>query len=226
MIDGSNADDRADYRPGAAAGRERGVRSPLQEAGLTKDEIRALSRRAGLPTWEAPASPCLASRIPYGIAVTRDRLRQIERAEEALRVLRSWRALRVRHHGEMARLEVAAADLAALTDESARAGVSKALRDAGFGAAGLDLAGYRQGALNEALEAGGNGSGLDAPEASRSRLAELGFDVRVQVMGADGDLAVLWPAAGTDAGALVERRDAVVAACRMAACRYVMLALY
>ncbi len=126
----------------------------------------------------------------------------------------------------MARLEVAAADLTALTDESARASVAAALRDAGFEAAGLDLAGYRQGALNEALGARGNGSGLDAPEASRSRLAELGLDVRADVTGQDGDLAVLWPARSTGAAELIEGCEAVVAACRSAGCRYVTLALY
>jgi pyridinium-3,5-biscarboxylic acid mononucleotide sulfurtransferase len=148
VVDGSNADDAADHRPGARAGREHGVRSPLQEAGLTKDEIRTLSRRAGLPTWDHPASPCLASRVAHGIEVTVERLSQVERAEAALRG-RGLREFRVRHHGEVARVEVAPAELD--TVASALAGEVPYLRALGFDRIVLDVEGYRRGALNEGL---------------------------------------------------------------------------
>ncbi len=151
VLDGSNADDLDDHRPGLAAARELGVRSPLQEAGLTKDEIRQLSRRAGLPTSEAPSAPCLASRIAYGLPVTKVRLEQIEAAEERLRALWNWRALRVRHHGDWARLEVAPEDLGRLTDPGLKEGIVNALKRSGFSHACVDLQGYRRGALNEGV---------------------------------------------------------------------------
>lgn len=148
VVDGSNADDAADHRPGAAAAREHGVRSPLQEAGLGKAEIRALSREIGLPTWDQPASPCLASRLPYGLAVTPERLRQVEAAEEALR-RRGLREFRVRHHGDVARVEVAPDEL-----EHAAARIRPAVAAIlalGFRRVLLDVEGYRRGALNEGL---------------------------------------------------------------------------
>ncbi len=151
VLDGANADDAADWRPGGRAARERGVRSPLQEAGLTKPEIRRLSRRAGLPTWEAPASPCLASRLPYGVAVTAERLRQVEAAEEALRALGAEGDLRVRHHAGVARLEVPPAELSRWGTPEAARRVAARLREAGFRRAVLDLEGYRSGSLNRAL---------------------------------------------------------------------------
>jgi len=110
VVDGNNADDRGDYRPGRQAAREFGVRSPLDDVDLTKDEIRELSRRAGLPTWDEPASACLSSRIPYHSEVTDEKLRSIERAEEALRGL-GFRVFRVRHHGDLARLEIARSEM-------------------------------------------------------------------------------------------------------------------
>ena len=152
VLDGSNADDLDDYRPGLAAARELGVRSPLQEADLTKEEIRSLSRRAGLPTWDMPASPCLASRIPYGIEVTPHRLHQIEVAEARLRELASWGPFRVRHHGEWARLELCPDDLRRFSDNpQLRSRVTRVLKESGFARACVDLEGYRRGALNEAL---------------------------------------------------------------------------
>jgi len=151
VLDGSNADDLDDHRPGLAAARELGVRSPLQEVGLTKAEIRILSKRAGLPTWEIPASPCLASRIAYGLEVTPKRLRAIEDAEARLREVHTWRELRVRYHGGLARLEVAPEDIESLSETSLRERVIQALRDAGFARACLDLQGYRRGALNESF---------------------------------------------------------------------------
>jgi pyridinium-3,5-biscarboxylic acid mononucleotide sulfurtransferase len=148
VLDGANADDVGDHRPGAVAAREHGVRSPLLEAGLTKAEIRAWSRELGLPTWDQPAAPCLASRIPYGTAVTPERLRQVEAAELGLRRL-GFRDVRVRHHGAAARLEVPAAEMPRVLP--ARAAVLGAVRDAGFRHVLLDVGGYRRGALNEGL---------------------------------------------------------------------------
>ena len=150
VLDGSNADDVGDHRPGAAAAREHGVRSPLLEAGLTKQEIREWSRELGLPTWDQPAAPCLASRLPYGLAVTPERLRQVERAEVGLRAL-GFRDFRVRHHGDVARLEVAPAEAGRVAP--LRAEVARAVREAGFARVLLDLQGYRRGALNEGLSA-------------------------------------------------------------------------
>ena len=148
VVDGSNADDRLDHRPGARAAREAGVRSPLQEAGLTKNDIRALSRRMDLPTWDAPSAPCLSSRLPYGIAVTPERLRAVERAEDALRSL-GFRELRVRHHGDCARIELAPSELARAGE--CGAALAAAVREAGFERVLLDVEGYRRGALNEGL---------------------------------------------------------------------------
>ncbi len=150
VLDGSNADDVGDHRPGAAAATENGVRSPLLEAGLTKDEIREWSRELGLPTWDQPAAPCLASRLPYGLSVTPERLRQVERAEVGLRAL-GFRDFRVRHHGDVARLEVAAAERARVAP--LRAEVARTVREAGFARVLLDVQGYRRGALNEGLAA-------------------------------------------------------------------------
>ena len=150
VADGNNADDRGDYRPGRAAARECGVRSPLDEAGLTKADVRELSRRLGLPTWNLPASACLSSRIPYGTEVTVEKLRMIERAEEALRAL-GFGQCRVRHHGEIARLELEAADMPRALDEAVRHAIVDALKATGFRYVSLDLQGYRTGSLNEVL---------------------------------------------------------------------------
>jgi uncharacterized protein len=148
VLDGSNADDGSDYRPGMRAARETGVRSPLLEAGLTKADIRALSHALDLPTWDQPASPCLSSRLPYGLAVTPERLRQIEAAEAALRQ-QGLRDFRVRHHGDVARLELTSAEQDRAL-EHARA-LNRALRALGFSSVLLDVQGYRRGALNEGL---------------------------------------------------------------------------
>ena len=148
LVDGANADDLGDYRPGQKAARERGVRSPLQEVGLTKAEIRALARARGLPNWDKPAAACLASRIPYGTPVTSEVLSQIERAEEHLHRL-GFRQVRVRHHGAVARIEVESAELARAVE--LRADIVAALREAGFTYVTLDLAGFRSGSLNLTL---------------------------------------------------------------------------
>lgn len=148
VIDGANADDATDYRPGAVAAREHAVRSPMLDVGLTKADIRSLSRQRGLSAWDRPASPCLSSRLPYGVAVTRERLAQIDAAEEWMRRA-GFREFRVRHHGDAARVEVAAVEtVRALAMTEAMYG---ALRSLGFAHVLLDVEGYRRGALNEAL---------------------------------------------------------------------------
>ena len=148
VIDGTNVDDRGDYRPGAAAATEMQVESPLAIVGLTKTEIRALSRRRGLGGWDRPASPCLSSRIPYGTAVTADRLRKIELAERALRALGVTGDLRVRYHDDLARVELGRAELSRWLTADGRARVRDAVRDAGFTRVAIDLAGFRSGSLN------------------------------------------------------------------------------
>ena len=151
IADGSNADDRGDYRPGRQAAREFGVRSPLDEVGLTKAEIRELSRRAGLPTWDEPASACLSSRIPYFSEVTDEKLRMIERAENVLRDL-GFRICRVRHHDRLARLELGADEIARAVEPDMAARIDQELREIGYSSVTVDLRGYRLGSLNEALK--------------------------------------------------------------------------
>lgn len=150
IADGSNADDRGDYRPGRQAAREFGILSPLDEAGLTKAEIRALSHEAGLPTWDEPASACLSSRIPYLSEVTDEKLRVIERGEEAIRAL-GFRVLRLRHHGEIARIELAPEELPRALDPEMARSLDQALRALGFRYVTVDLRGYRLGSLNEGI---------------------------------------------------------------------------
>ena len=158
---GMNRDDHGDWRPGQRAARERGVRAPLDEAGLGKEEIRALARRLGVPVWDKPAEACYSSRIPYGTPVTVEALRQIGRAERALRAL-GFRRVRVRHHETIARLELDPDDFPRLLDPALRARVIAAVRDAGYPLVTLDLQGYRSGSMNEALlrrKAGGDSGG-------------------------------------------------------------------
>jgi pyridinium-3,5-biscarboxylic acid mononucleotide sulfurtransferase len=150
IADGSNADDRGDYRPGRQAAREFGVRSPLDEADLTKAEIRELSRAAGLPTWDEPASACLSSRIPYFSEVTDEKLRMIERAENVLRDL-GFRVCRVRHHDAIARLEIAREEMSRALEPEIAEIIDRELRDIGYQHVVLDLRGYRLGSLNDAL---------------------------------------------------------------------------
>jgi uncharacterized protein len=149
-------DDLADFRPGHRAAAEAGVVSPLADAGLGKDDVRALSRSMGLPTWDLPASPCLSSRVPYGTVVTRDVLRQVERAEENVRAL-GFREFRVRHLGEVGRVEVAPVELARLRDAKVADAVGAAVRAAGYRDALVDQEGYRRGRLNDALPEGRGG---------------------------------------------------------------------
>jgi pyridinium-3,5-biscarboxylic acid mononucleotide sulfurtransferase len=150
VADGTNADDRGDYRPGRIAARQFGVRSPLDEAGMTKAQIREQSRLAGLPVWDEPASACLSSRIPYHHEVTPEKLRQIERGEEALHAL-GFRVCRVRHYDTAARVEVAREDLARAFEPEVHDAIVKELRAAGYESVTIDPKGYRTGSLNEGL---------------------------------------------------------------------------
>jgi len=151
VVDGSNADDRGDYRPGRQAAREFGVVSPLDEVGLTKDEIRELARAAGMATWDEPASACLSSRIPYHSEVTEQKLRTIEAAERVLRDL-GFRVFRVRHHDTIARLELGRDEMARAIEPDTAAHIDRALRALGYAHVAVDLCGYRLGSLNEALK--------------------------------------------------------------------------
>ena len=150
IADGTNADDLSDFRPGRKASAEAGIRSPLLEAGLTKAEIRQLSHTKGLPTWDRPASPCLASRIPYGIPVTAETLNKIARGEQYLHSL-GLRQLRLRHHGDIARIELDPEDMEKIIKEDIRHGIVDHLKALGYKYVALDLTGYRIGSLNEVL---------------------------------------------------------------------------
>ena len=147
---GVNADDPLDFRPGHRAATEHKVLAPLLDAGLAKSEIRALSQRAGLPTWDRPASACLASRVPYGTEVTPERLALIERGEAALREL-GFRQFRVRIHDNLARVEISQDEMPRALSQEMSAAIAERLKSAGFAYVALDLQGYRQGSLNEAL---------------------------------------------------------------------------
>jgi uncharacterized protein len=149
VVDGSNLDDRSDYRPGKQAMAELGVRSPLEEAGFTKADIRNLSKEMGLPTWDKPAFACLSSRFPYGTEITREKVSQVGRAEESLREL-GFRVLRVRHHGDVARIELGDKEFNLAVD-TLRSEIITRVKGAGYAYVALDLQGYRTGAMNEVL---------------------------------------------------------------------------
>jgi uncharacterized protein len=153
VLDGSNRDDLSDFRPGLKALEELGIFSPLREAGLTKAEIRELSRRFGLPTWDKPAFACLASRIPYGERIDRDKLARVEKAEDYLRAL-GFRQFRVRSHGDIARIEAAPGERRRFFDETLLDQISGALKSYGFLFVALELEGYAMGSLNRALPKG------------------------------------------------------------------------
>lgn len=148
IADGSNKDDEADYRPGERAMKELGIRSPLREAGLYKSEIRALSRELGLPTWDRPSQACLATRIPYGVSITRDRLKMVREAEKALHCF-GFTQLRVRFHGDLARIEVPEKEIADAIKH--KADLVERIRKVGFTYVTLDLEGFRSGSMNEIL---------------------------------------------------------------------------
>lgn len=156
IVDGLNLDDLHDYRPGIKAAGEKRVRHPLVEAALGKAAIRELSRVLGLPTWDRPASPCLSSRFPYGARITPEGLRQVERGERALHAM-GFRVARVRHHGEVARLEVEPGEIARLLEPATREAVDRELRKLGFRFVAVDLKGFRSGSLNEGLPAAAAG---------------------------------------------------------------------
>lgn len=151
ILDGTIADDLSDYRPGRRAAEESAVLSPLAELGFTKADVRAVAAHYALASSPKPASPCLASRIPYGTAITRENLSQVERAEDALRAL-GFDELRVRHHGEVARIEVPAGEIARLVRDELREKVVASIRAAGYLFVSLDLEGFRTGGLNRVLE--------------------------------------------------------------------------
>jgi len=151
VADGTNADDRGDYRPGRIAAKQFRVRSPLDEAGMTKDQIREQSRLAGLPVWDEPASACLSSRIPYHNEVTPEKLRQIERGEEALHAL-GFRVCRVRHHDDGARLEIGIDELPRAFEPTVHDRLVSELTALGYLQVTIDPRGYRQGSLNEGLK--------------------------------------------------------------------------
>lgn len=150
IVDGNNADDRGDHRPGRQAARELGVLSPLDELDFTKADIRGRSHALGLATWDAPASACLSSRVPYHQAVTPEKLQQIEQAEAAVRAL-GFRVCRVRHHGDVARVEIAREDMPRAIEPATADRLAAAVKAAGFAFVALDLQGYRLGSLNEPL---------------------------------------------------------------------------
>jgi uncharacterized protein len=150
VVDGSTLDDLGDFRPGRTAANEYGVRSLLIEAGMTKSDVRELSRRAGLPTWDKPASPCLSSRIAYGLPVTIERLSTVDRGEAIMREL-GFREFRVRHHDELVRLEIAPAEMAKALSLEMVEEFARRFRELGFKYVTLDLHGYRTGAMNEVL---------------------------------------------------------------------------
>ena len=150
IVDGSTTDDVGDYRPGRVAANEHNVRSPLIEVGLSKAEVRELSNSAGLPTWDQPASPCLASRIAYGTPVTIERLSTVDRGEEIMRGL-GFREFRVRHHDSLVRLEIATAEMDLALNRNVISELAREFRKLGFKYVTLDLHGFRSGAMNEVL---------------------------------------------------------------------------
>ena len=151
VLDGFNVDDRGDHRPGRKAARERGVRSPLDEMGFTKADIREAARQMGLRVWDKPALACLSSRFPYGTAITPEKLTQVNQCERALREL-GFRVYRVRYHDELARIEVAPDEIERLFQPDVRQEILRRFRDAGFTYVSIDLQGYRTGSLNETMK--------------------------------------------------------------------------
>ena len=174
VMEGSNTDDAQDYRPGSRAIRELGVRSPLKEAGFSKSEIRVLSGHQGLPTWNKPSFACLASRIPYGDEITKEKLSMAEQGEELLRQL-GFRQYRVRIHGSLARIEIEPEEFERIMEHDMRNAVCQRLREIGFAYVSLDLQGYRTGSMNETLESG--------PEQERKLIKEAVTEEKMSLSG-------------------------------------------
>ena len=220
VVDGTNADDLSDHRPGARAAVERGVRSPLAELGFSKAAIRRLSRSRGIETWSQPSSPCLSSRIPYGTQVTADRLRQIERAEANVRGVGVTGDLRVRYHGDLARVELAPDVLGNWLAVDKRASIDTAVRTGGFERVAIDLRGFRSGSLNvlggvvaEPLVRARASSGDGDADGLSDALREL--DMHGEII-AHARLGVLQCASASAADKLIDAdcRQAVVEAAR------------
>ena len=163
VLDGANADDSRDHRPGSRAAAEQGVRSPLAELGFTKQDIRDLARSKGLPMWNKPSLACLSSRIPYGTRITRELLSTVQAAEDAIRCL-GVSQVRVRHHGDTARIEIAPAEFTLLLANGAAEQAVKAIKDLGFTYVCLDLEGYRTGSMNAAIKKRTSGSADNLPQ--------------------------------------------------------------
>lgn len=155
VLDASNADDSLDYRPGMKAARELGIKSPLLEAGITKEEIRKFSKEMGLPTATKPSQSCLASRFPYGEKITEEKLKMVAEAEKFLKEL-GFKVVRVRHHGNIARIEVDKNEMVRLMEERIRKKIYERLKEIGYTWVCLDLMGYRSGSMNEAIRGGQN----------------------------------------------------------------------
>jgi uncharacterized protein len=170
VVDGANSDDRGDYRPGMRAAAALGVRSPLLEAGLGKDDVRALAKRLGLPQWDLPSSPCLASRFPYGEVITAEALRMVGSGERLLRGL-GFTQVRVRHHGPLARVEVGESEISRAAGAPVRRAIVDHLRELGFKYVTLDLQGFRSGSMNELLESGAGPAGAGQEEGMAGREA-------------------------------------------------------
>ena len=151
IVDGTNLDDLKDHRPGLKAADEWGVRHPLVEAEMTKDDIRRYSRELDLPTWDKPSSPCLSSRFPYGTAINLERLKKVGACEVFLKELR-FREFRVRYHGDLARIEVAQNEIDRLFEKATRDAIVKKFKEVGFNYVSLDLQGFRSGSLNEVVQ--------------------------------------------------------------------------
>ena len=196
VLDGFNADDRGDHRPGRRAAREQGVRSPLDETGFGKADVREAARRLGLPVWDKPALACLSSRFPYGTRITPDRLARVAAGERVLREL-GFRVCRVRFYGAAARIEVEPHEIPRLRSPDVRAAVVRRFRDAGFTRVTVDPQGYRRGSLNEGRSAGGGASPGDAGGAALSGGAG---DVALEVPGIGGAGDELLAAPGGGAG--------------------------
>jgi uncharacterized protein len=150
ILDGSNYEDASDFRPGIKAGEELGIRSPLKEAHLVKSEIRQLSKRSGLPTWNKPSLACLSSRFPYYTKINKENIKQVARAEDFLRKL-GFLQVRVRHHGQIARVEIEPTEFSKITEKKVREAIVKNFKKLGYVYIALDLAGFRSGSMNEAL---------------------------------------------------------------------------